>query len=229
MFLQILTVHFDRKDAFQRRRGIISSIEIKDDIMSERHSVIWSHPSTVHWSRCKRSSAPLEVLETFQEIGYDGINSDQSSWEKWSSWCLRPVFQQGWLGMLEEWGNSAGRPGDASIQIDERDGTIGTRNNLQGLQASFLRKNMALLVMLKNLKENKTIMVAVLHLYWNRKFRIAKPEPILAISWIWSILFCILANYEYVKVSISMLFDFQNREAACAGATWQPTFYLPFE
>ena len=51
-------------------------------------------------------------------------------------------------------------------------------SNLQGVQSTFVRKNMALLVKLENKHTKRKIVVAVMHLYWN-------------------------PNYDYVKVGFS--------------------------
>jgi mRNA deadenylase 3'-5' endonuclease subunit Ccr4 len=47
-------------------------------------------------------------------------------------------------------------------------------NCLQGVQASFLRKNMALLVRLEHLHTKRQLVVAVLHLYWNPVYEYVK-------------------------------------------------------
>lgn len=115
--------------------------------------------------------APLEILATLQELGYDGIETPTSPGGKNGrvDACGLYFDRDEWVCVKSE-----------AIRLDDlatlrskstQEVTIGTRNNLQGLQASFLRKNMALLVMLRHVPTKKTIMVAVLHLYWNRKLK----------------------------------------------------------
>ena len=113
--------------------------------------------------------SPLEVLETLQELGYDGVETPTSPGGKNAR-----VDACGLYFDKDEWVCSKSE----AIRLDDlatlrskstQEVTVGTRNNLQGLQASFLRKNMALLVMLEHVQTKKNIMVVVVHLYWNRK------------------------------------------------------------
>jgi mRNA deadenylase 3'-5' endonuclease subunit Ccr4 len=49
-----------------------------------------------------------------------------------------------------------------------------TSSNLQGLQTSFIRKNVALLVRLEHVGTGKEIVVAVAHLFWNPAYEYVK-------------------------------------------------------
>jgi mRNA deadenylase 3'-5' endonuclease subunit Ccr4/uncharacterized protein with PIN domain len=49
-----------------------------------------------------------------------------------------------------------------------------TNNNLQGLQCSFVRKNVALLARLEHLNSTKRVVVAVTHLFWNPAYEYVK-------------------------------------------------------
>ncbi|CAJ1961909.1 unnamed protein product [Cylindrotheca closterium] len=118
--------------------------------------------------------APLGVLTKFEELGYDGIETPTSPGGKNGR-----VDACGLYFDREEWVclKSEAVPLDDLATLRSKsttEVTVGTRNNLQGLQASFLRKNMALLVKLRNVKVNKTVVIAVLHLYWNPNYEYVK-------------------------------------------------------
>jgi hypothetical protein len=54
-------------------------------------------------------------------------------------------------------------------------GTVkGRNNNLQGLQVSFMRKNVALLVRLEHTQTKQEIVVVVAHLFWNPAYEYVK-------------------------------------------------------
>lgn len=115
--------------------------------------------------------APLGVLAKFEELDYDGVETPTSPDGKNGrvDACGLYFDRNEWVCLKSE----AVRLDDlATLRSKSRtEVTIETRNNLQGLQTSFLRKNMALLVKLRNVKVNKTVVIAVLHLYWNRKYK----------------------------------------------------------
>ena len=118
--------------------------------------------------------APLGILPTLKELGYDGIETPTSPGGKNGrvDACGLYFDKEEWVCLKSE----AVRLDDLATLRSKSTGdvTVGTKNNLQGLQASFLRKNMALLVMLRHAKTKRAVVIAVLHLYWNRKFDIAK-------------------------------------------------------
>lgn len=66
---------------------------------------------------------------------------------------------------------------DATEQKELRrkdSGRSSTCNNLQGLQTSFIRKNVALLVRLEHAASGREIVVAVAHLFWNPAYEYVK-------------------------------------------------------
>jgi hypothetical protein len=50
----------------------------------------------------------------------------------------------------------------------------GRNNNLQGLQVSFVRKNVALLVRLEHIQTKRQVVVVVAHLFWNPAYEYVK-------------------------------------------------------
>lgn len=48
--------------------------------------------------------------------------------------------------------------------------TSTTRGSLHGIQAGYIRKNMALLVGLENLVTKQQVVIAVVHLFWNPQY-----------------------------------------------------------
>ena len=57
----------------------------------------------------------------------------------------------------------------SSRYANENPSVVG-KTNLMGLQTSFVRKNMALLVRLEHLDSNRELVVAVVHLFWNPRY-----------------------------------------------------------
>ena len=49
-----------------------------------------------------------------------------------------------------------------------------TKHNLQGIQSSFIQKNMALLVKLEKKLNNQRVVAAILHLFWNPQYDYVK-------------------------------------------------------
>lgn len=114
--------------------------------------------------------APLQVLATLKELGYQGIETATSPGGRNGR-----VDACGLYFHSDEWTCSS----HEKICLDDlatlrsktpEDISLPTRNSLRGLQTSFLKKNMAMLVSLKNRKSDKEIVIAVLHLYWNREY-----------------------------------------------------------
>jgi mRNA deadenylase 3'-5' endonuclease subunit Ccr4 len=112
---------------------------------------------------------PLEVLMALEELGYEGIETPTSPGGKNGrvDACGLYFHRDEWTCLQQE-----------MIRLDDlatlrsrtgKEICDATRNSLRGFQTSFLKKNMAMLVRLKNVQSNKQIVVAVLHLYWNRE------------------------------------------------------------
>ena len=66
---------------------------------------------------------------------------------------------------------------DLQLNTVELDAFCG--NNLQGIQRSFLRRNMGLLVRLRHVPTQRTVIVANAHLYWNPGFEYVKVSVVL--------------------------------------------------
>eukprot|EP00980_Cylindrotheca_fusiformis_P027795 scaffold22560_cov135-Cylindrotheca_fusiformis.AAC.6 len=112
---------------------------------------------------------PLEVYLALQELGYGGIETATSPEGNSGrvDACGLYYHRDEWACLHHE-----------EISLDDlatlrskmaKDAAPATKNNLRGLQTSFLKKNMAVLVRLKNIQSKKEFVVAVLHLYWNRE------------------------------------------------------------
>jgi mRNA deadenylase 3'-5' endonuclease subunit Ccr4 len=63
-----------------------------------------------------------------------------------------------------------------------------TRASLEGIEASFLRRNMALLVRLQHLATKREIVVATMHLFWNPLYQEVKVRILywqsLVVCWV---------------------------------------------
>lgn len=63
-----------------------------------------------------------------------------------------------------------------SKESDVKSSAVNTNSNVQGMQMSLLRRNMGLIVRLRNLITGKTIIIANAHLYWNPGFEYVKVQ-----------------------------------------------------
>jgi mRNA deadenylase 3'-5' endonuclease subunit Ccr4 len=111
---------------------------------------------------------PLMVMDTLKKLGYAGLESPTSKGGKNGrvDACGLYYPKEHWKLLKEE----TLRLDDLASLRSSSAVPPSARNNLQGLQTSFLRKNMALLVRLVHKKTNREIVMAVLHLYWNREY-----------------------------------------------------------
>lgn len=120
--------------------------------------------------------APLEVPSCLQrDCGYHGHHTptDPSGKNGRVDSCALYYRIDTWESVAVE-----------SIRLDDiatlcsrnQGGTVNpsTRASLEGIEKSFLRKNMALLVRLKHLETGQEIVIAVVHLFWNPMYQEVK-------------------------------------------------------
>ena len=118
---------------------------------------------------------PLEVASCMKELGYLGIETPTSPGGKDTrvDACALYYRQENWKCVDHE----IVRLDDLAILCSKNNSeqpSIFGGSNLSGVQTSFVRKNMAILVRLENLQSNRQIVVAVLHLYWNPAYEYVK-------------------------------------------------------
>jgi mRNA deadenylase 3'-5' endonuclease subunit Ccr4 len=61
---------------------------------------------------------------------------------------------------------------------------VNTSSNVQGMQMSLLRRNMAVIVRLRHTISGKTIIIANAHLYWNPGFEYVKVGVVYVLVWL---------------------------------------------
>lgn len=127
---------------------------------------------------------PLEVAGCMKELGYDGVETPTSPGGKDGrvDSCVLYYSRNRWACLehqiirLDDLATMCSKPSSGVPFFG--------RNNLQGVQTSFVRKNMALLVRLKNLHDNTQLVVAVLHLYWNPSYEYVKVRSVLLLIFV---------------------------------------------
>ena len=117
--------------------------------------------------------APLEIPQCMKELGYVGVETPTcpAGRDGRVDSCACYFRDDDWK-CLE---NKILRLDDLSTLCSKRENqglpSITTSSaNLQGVQSSFIRKNMALLVKLENKHNNQRVVVAILHLFWNPQY-----------------------------------------------------------
>jgi mRNA deadenylase 3'-5' endonuclease subunit Ccr4 len=129
---------------------------------------------------------PLEIAACMKELGYGGAVETTASpngrigrvdscglFFQSSKWrCLEhATVQLDDLATLQSGKSNTGGP-KAVLRNDT--GRSSVNSNLQGLQASFIRRNKALLVRLEHAVTGREIVVAVAHLFWNPAYEYVK-------------------------------------------------------
>jgi mRNA deadenylase 3'-5' endonuclease subunit Ccr4 len=132
--------------------------------------------------------SPLEVQACMQELGYQGLQTPTSAggndgrvdscalyWNsKQYTLIEHEIVRFDDIAIMCTATKSTSE-GGKTIQVEEGATSSSTMtNNLSGVQSSFCRKNMGLLVRLKHEPSNREIVVAVVHLYWNPVFEYVK-------------------------------------------------------
>lgn len=117
--------------------------------------------------------APLEVPKCLNGLGYVGHHTptDPSAKDGRVDACALYYQKDIW----ETVAVTHVRLDDlATLSTTRKDETTkptsAQRASLQGIQNSFIRKNMALLVRLKHLATNFEVTIAVVHLFWNPEY-----------------------------------------------------------
>jgi mRNA deadenylase 3'-5' endonuclease subunit Ccr4/uncharacterized protein with PIN domain len=140
---------------------------------------------------------PLGIDKLMQSVGYGAVETDSCKdgrvgrvdscglyydEQKWT--CVEhetvhlddlAILQSGRVERPTESIQRIFRRSSSSAIHDKTDtNNNGYRNNLQGLQCSFVRKNVALLVRLEHLISKRQVVVAVAHLFWNPAYEYVK-------------------------------------------------------
>jgi mRNA deadenylase 3'-5' endonuclease subunit Ccr4 len=122
---------------------------------------------------------PLEVGACMKELGYEGVETPSNPGGKDGrvDACALYYCRDQWKCLDHQ-----------IVRLDDlatlRSNSTNTntpdaaRSNLQGVQTSFIRKNMALLVRLEHLQSKRQLVVAVLHLYWNPAYEYVKVRSV---------------------------------------------------
>lgn len=118
---------------------------------------------------------PLEIPSCLEECGYKGHHTPTDPSGKNGRVDSAALYYR-----MDTWKSV----GVESIRLDDiatlcsrnQTGTFNpsTRASLEGIETSFLRKNMALLVRLQHIETGQEIVVAVVHLFWNPLFQEVK-------------------------------------------------------
>lgn len=120
--------------------------------------------------------APLGIPSCMEELGFEGVATETCTggsgridacalyWrkERWSLETCKTV-------RLDDLALLCSKGADGKMEAEST-----SYSNLQGLQRSFVRKNMALLVRLKSTDGDHEVVVAVAHLYWNPLYSYVK-------------------------------------------------------
>lgn len=114
---------------------------------------------------------PLEIPTCMKEFNFQGIETPSSPAGKDGrvDACALYYRQDRWrctnseVVFLDELATMS------SSSAHENMSAFG-KTNLMGLQTSFVRKNVALLVRLEHLNSNREVVVAVVHLFWNPRY-----------------------------------------------------------
>lgn len=127
--------------------------------------------------------APLEVPKCLKEHGYAGHHTptDPSGKNGRVDSCTLYYRKDLW----QELDVTHVRFDDLSSLSSEEEPTIDNdsaskgkskamNGTLQGIQSSYIRKNMALLVRLKHIETNFEVTIAVVHLFWNPEYQDVK-------------------------------------------------------
>jgi mRNA deadenylase 3'-5' endonuclease subunit Ccr4 len=130
---------------------------------------------------------PLEVPACMNALGYEGIETTTSPGGKDGrvDACALYYRQDKWKCIEHQ----IVRLDDLAIQCSKNANNNNNNNNntsttaatttthagnLQGVQSTFVRKNVALLVRLEHLQSHRPLVVAVMHLYWNPCYEYVK-------------------------------------------------------
>jgi CCR4-NOT transcription complex subunit 6 len=124
--------------------------------------------------------APLEVPKHMTELGYSGVQTPTCPAGRNGrvDSCVCYYRNEDWRCLQEK----ILRLDDLSTLCSKRDKTglssiMASSSNLRDVQSTFVRKNVALLVKLENKHNNRKIVVAVMHLYWNPNYDYVKVRP----------------------------------------------------
>jgi mRNA deadenylase 3'-5' endonuclease subunit Ccr4 len=128
--------------------------------------------------------SPLEVQECMQELGYQGLQTPTSAggtvgrvdscalyWNSQHYSCIEHEIVR-----FDDIAIMCTKSGETTEGAPTSRTT--TMTNLSGVQSSFCRKNMGLLVRLQHEPSKQEIVVAVVHLYWNPVFEYVKVRTI---------------------------------------------------
>jgi mRNA deadenylase 3'-5' endonuclease subunit Ccr4 len=123
---------------------------------------------------------PLEVPACMKALGYEGIETTKSPGGKDGrvDACALYYRQDKWKCIEHQ----IVRLDDLAIQCSKTNNnnnnntssTTTHAGNLQGVQTTFVRKNMALLVRLEHRQSHRPLVVVVMHLYWNPCYEYVK-------------------------------------------------------
>jgi hypothetical protein len=131
--------------------------------------------------------SPLEVEGCMQELGYEGLQTPTSAggnsgrvdscalyWNPQHYSCLEHEIVR-----LDDIAIMCTKSGET---IEDAT-SLTTMTNMAGVQSSFCRKNMGLLVRLQHQPSKREIVVAVVHLFWNPIFEYVKVRFIRSCPW----------------------------------------------
>jgi mRNA deadenylase 3'-5' endonuclease subunit Ccr4 len=118
---------------------------------------------------------PLEIPSCLEECGYHGNHTptDPSGKIGRVDSCALYYRIDTWKSM----GVESIRLDDIAILCSRNQGggfNPSTRASLEGIETSFLRKNVALLMRLQHLETGQEIVIAVVHLFWNPLYQEVK-------------------------------------------------------
>jgi mRNA deadenylase 3'-5' endonuclease subunit Ccr4 len=126
---------------------------------------------------------PLEVPACMKALGYEGIETTTSPGGKDGrvDACALYYRQDKWkciehqIVRLDDLAIQCSKNGNDNTSSTTTTTTTTTHaGNLQGVQTTFVRKNVALLVRLEHLQSHRPLVVAVMHLYWNPCYEYVK-------------------------------------------------------
>jgi hypothetical protein len=118
---------------------------------------------------------PLEIPSCLEECGYQGHHTptDPSGRNGRVDSCALYYRIDTWKSVAVE----SIRLDDIATLCSRNQGGAfnpSTRASLEGIETSFLRKNVALLVRLQHLETGQEIVIAVMHLFWNPLYQEVK-------------------------------------------------------
>lgn len=164
---------------------------------------------------------PLGVAACLQEQGYGAVETATTKGGRVGrvDACGLYYRQQAWACLHHETvflddlatnGHALASTSNCNSMDNKEVDPTAMGSNLRGLQTSFMRKNVALLVKLQHKPSGRTLVVVVAHLFWNPayeyvKVRIASVVPFLEIDGVyWPSPQCMMVAGTMLKMFVSL-------------------------